>query len=85
MKARILIVEDDPFIAMSLSVLFKKNNFDVIGIIDNADEAWETCKHEKPDLILLDVQLIGEKTGIWVGQRIKDSNFRNKNNISNSI
>lgn len=78
MSPRILIVEDDPFIAMSLSVLLKKNKFKVIGIKDNADDAWETCLEEKPDLVLLDVRLVGEKKGIWVGQQIKDSNLPTK-------
>ncbi len=75
MSARILIVEDDPFIAMSLSVLLKKNKYDVIGIKDNAEDAWDTCLQEMPNLILLDIRLIGEKKGTWVGEHIKKENL----------
>lgn len=75
MIPRILIVEDNAFIAKSLSILLKKHKFNVVGIKDNAEDAWNACREEKPDLVLLDVHLIGDKKGTWVGQRIKDENL----------
>ena len=72
MKSRILIVEDNPFIAMSLSELLEEHKFEVIGTEDNAEDAWEICKDTVPDLILLDVRLIDEKRGTWVAKRIKE-------------
>jgi len=75
MKARVLIVEDDPFIALSLSTLLKSNDFEVLEIIDNAEDAWVFAEQHFPDLILLDIRLVGEKTGIWVGQKIKEKNL----------
>lgn len=75
MTPRILIVEDNAFIAKSLSILLKKNKFNVIGIKDNAEDAWNICRDEKPDLVLLDVHLIGDKKGTWVGHRIMEENL----------
>lgn len=70
-KSRILIVEDDPFIAMSLSMLLKKHNYEVLGIKDTAEEALELCLQLKPDLVLLDIELNGDKKGTWLGEQLK--------------
>jgi len=71
-KARILIVEDDPFIAMSLSMLLKKHKYEVIGIKDTAEEALDICLQLKPDMVLLDIELNGDKRGTWLGEQLKN-------------
>jgi len=74
MRPNILIVEDDPIIALSLKLLLQKK-YSVLNIENNADSAWESCKNNIPDLVLLDVQLVGEKLGTWVGANIKRENL----------
>ena len=52
--ARILIVEDSPTQAMSLTRLLKKHGHDVLTAKDGA-EGVEVAKAELPDLVLMDV------------------------------
>lgn len=53
---KILIVDDEPNIVMSLEYTFKKNNFEVF-IARDGQEALEIVKTTPPDLIILDVMM----------------------------
>ena len=64
MKSKILIIEDEILIADNLQDFLEKNNFDVVGIGISYEEAVELYEQFKPDLILLDIRLYGEKSGI---------------------
>jgi len=56
MKNKILIVDDEPNIVMSLEYAFKKQDFDVFIARDGV-EAIEILKHQTPNIILLDVMM----------------------------
>ena len=53
---KILIVDDEPNIVMSLEYTFKKSNFEVY-IARDGQEALEILKTECPDVIILDVMM----------------------------
>ena len=53
---KILIVDDEPNIVMSLEYTFKKNNFEVF-IARDGQEALEILKNQIPDVIILDVMM----------------------------
>jgi DNA-binding response OmpR family regulator len=53
---KILIVDDEPNIVMSLEYTFKKQNFDVF-IARDGQEALEILKNQLPDVIILDVMM----------------------------
>ena len=53
---KILIVDDEPNIVMSLEYTFKKNNFEVF-IARDGKEALEILKNQLPDVIILDVMM----------------------------
>ncbi len=53
---KILVVDDDPYILMSLEFLMKKNNYQVM-IARNGTEAMDSINTLKPDLILLDIMM----------------------------
>ena len=53
---KILIVDDEPNIVMSLEYTFKKNNFEVFIARDGL-EALEILKTQQPDIIILDVMM----------------------------
>ena len=53
---KILIVDDEPNIVMSLEYTFKKNNFEVFIARDGL-EALEIVKTQQPDIIILDVMM----------------------------
>ena len=56
MKRKILIVDDEPNIVMSLEYAFKKQNFEVF-IARDGSEVFEILKGEIPDAIILDVMM----------------------------
>lgn len=56
MEAKILIVEDEEQVRVSLSEYFKREGFDVLDAEDGAI-ALSLLSYESPDLIILDVQL----------------------------
>lgn len=61
---RILIVEDEVLIAEMLRRYLCANGHQVVGTAASYNEAIELFLREKPDLILLDIQLNGPQTGI---------------------
>lgn len=56
MKRKVLIVDDEPNIVMSLEYMMRKNKFDVF-IARNGVEALDLLSREVPHLILLDIMM----------------------------
>ena len=52
----ILVVDDDPYILMSLEFLMKKNGYDVV-VARNGTEAMELLNKQAPNLVLLDIMM----------------------------
>lgn len=62
---KILIVEDDYLISNLMEFYVSQcDSCELIGIADNSDDAFEIAKREKPDCVLMDVRINGEKDGI---------------------
>jgi len=61
---RIVIVEDDYFIASSAEDGLTDFGFSVVGIASNAEQAIEMARTEKPDLMLMDIRLGPGRDGI---------------------
>ena len=53
---KILIVDDEPNIVMSLEYIFKKENFEVF-IARDGSEALDIAELVVPDIILLDIMM----------------------------
>jgi DNA-binding NarL/FixJ family response regulator len=61
---RILVVEDDYFVALDLEGGLRAAGLDVIGPVPTAEEALLLAKSERPTLAVMDIRLAGEKDGI---------------------
>jgi DNA-binding NarL/FixJ family response regulator len=61
---RIVIVEDDVFIRLDLSTHLREAGHNVVGTAASAAEAVRVAERERPDLVLMDVRLVGERDGI---------------------
>ena len=61
---RILIVEDEPLTAFDNENLIGDAGYEVVATIDRYADAIEQLDREQVDLILCDVRLSGERTGI---------------------
>lgn len=70
-KTRILPVEDEAVIAMEIKSCLEKNGYEVIPPVNNGDAAIEVAGNEKPDLILMDIGLKGDKDGIETADIIR--------------
>lgn len=55
-KTKILIVDDEPNILLSLDLLMRRNGYDVF-VARNGQEALELLKEQNPDLIILDIMM----------------------------
>lgn len=69
----ILIVEDEFIIAESLSTTLKRLDYIVLAICSNYKEAEQFLSHTVPDVVILDIKLQGEKSGIDLAELINKS------------
>ena len=69
-KSRALIVEDEILIAEELKERLSLLGYSVIAAVGSADEGIAIATSERPDLVLLDIRLKGEKDGIQAAQEI---------------
>lgn len=53
---KVLVVDDDPYILMSLEFLMKKAGYQVL-VARNGTEALEQVRDQLPDLVLLDIMM----------------------------
>ncbi len=70
-EINILIAEDEPIIALDLKRTLQKLGYQVVALADTGDGAVCAAEAHKPDLILMDVMLKGEMTGIDAASSIK--------------
>lgn len=63
-KPKIYIVEDDPIIAVTIETALIKQGYTIIGDAEDYDTALKEIQEINPNLILLDIQLEGDKDGI---------------------
>ena len=69
MAKRILIVDDEPNIVISLEFLMKREGFEVV-VAGDGETALRLLAEQPPDLVLLDVML-PKKSGYEVCQAIR--------------
>ena len=58
MSKRILIVDDEPNILISIEFLMKREGYDV-AIARDGEEGLEAIRAQRPDLVVLDVMMPG--------------------------
>ena len=68
---KILLVDDDPYILMSLEFLMRKSGFDVM-IARNGTETLELLEQNIPDIVLLDI-MMPDVDGYAICSHIKKS------------
>lgn len=68
--ARILIVEDEALLAEELGERLKRLEFSVVGIEATAEGAIRAAGATRPDLVLMDIRLNGQRDGIYAADHI---------------
>jgi len=64
MSAKILVVEDEPIIALDLKQQLTKLGYAVVAIADCAEHALAAAARWQPNLALMDIRIRGDKDGI---------------------
>lgn len=75
MNTKILIVEDQFIEADNLRSILRKAGYIVCKIARSVPEALQISDDEKPDLVLLDIHLKGNLTGIDLAKILKERNI----------
>jgi two-component system, response regulator PdtaR len=68
---KILIVEDEPLTAFDNETMLADLGYEVVATLDELEQALETLDREKVDLILSDVRLRGDRSGIELAREAK--------------
>lgn len=61
---RVLIIEDEPLIAMDIQAMVEDLGHEVTGIARTHDEAMRLVKQEEPGIVLADIQLADGSSGL---------------------
>lgn len=69
-KCNVLIVEDEILIANYIKTCIEKKAFNCVGIAVSYEDAINILNTEKIDIILLDINLFGDKSGIDLAKEI---------------
>lgn len=69
---RILIVEDEPLTAFENENMLSDCGYEIVATVDDFDRALEIIESESVDLILSDVRLKSQQTGIDLARAAKE-------------
>lgn len=67
-KANILVVEDNSLIYKRLKMALLNENFEVEAYTPSVESALEKINTKRPDVVLLDIDLQGNQTGLDLGK-----------------
>lgn len=63
-RARVMIIEDEPIIAMDIESIVRDLGHDLTGVAVTRDEAVALAMEDRPGLVLADIQLADDSSGI---------------------
>jgi DNA-binding NarL/FixJ family response regulator len=68
---RLLIVEDQELVAMTIASIVRRLNYDLVGSAATAERALELADEYMPDVVLMDLGLKGGRDGVETARAIK--------------
>ncbi len=71
-KVQVLIVEDEAIISMDLRYKLEALGYSVVAEIKSGKEAVKAVSQLRPDVVLMDIGLIGEMDGIYAAAHIRN-------------
>lgn len=71
MVKKVYVVEDMAISRAALIEMLEDNGFEVVGSSASADRAWIEIKQQEIDILLLDINLVGEYNGIWLAKMVR--------------
>lgn len=67
---KVIIIEDETIISFGYRLQLEGMGFDVVGTARSSEEADDLLRSTTPDLIIMDIYLKGEKSGLELAQEI---------------
>lgn len=71
-KINVLVVEDESIVSKDIQHSLKKLGYTVVGAAATGEKAIELVRAEKPDIVLMDIMLKGDMSGIDTAEVIKN-------------
>jgi CheY-like chemotaxis protein len=68
---KVLIVEDELFIALDTQSVLEDLGHVVVGVAVSADQAVGAAARERPDVVLMDIRIVGPRDGIAAADEIR--------------
>ena len=69
-ELKVIIVEDDAIIAQLIELHIEQAGHHVIAIAHDSERALDLIHNQQPDLVFLDIHILGNKNGIEVAEVI---------------
>jgi len=69
---RIIVVEDEPLVAFDNEHMLSAAGYEVVATVDNVADALKVIETEELDLVLSDIRLSGDGSGIDVARAAHD-------------
>jgi PAS domain S-box-containing protein len=73
MNGKVLIVEDEPIVALDLQQEIEDFGCEVVGLAESADEALVAVEETRPDLAMMDIRISGSMDGIEAARLLRDA------------
>jgi two-component system, LytTR family, response regulator LytT len=73
MSINILVVEDESIVAKDIQLCLRKLGYEVVGVCSSGEDAIEVAKEKEPDLVMMDIMLKGEMSGIQAAAVIREN------------
>ncbi len=64
MPVKVLIVEDEVIVAEDVRSKLTSKGYEVTGVVDTFEKAHDSVKANPPDIMILDIRIKGEITGV---------------------
>ena len=61
---KVLVVEDEIALAVQIEECLKEEGYDVIDVVNTAEEAVAIAIADQPDVVFMDIRLAGDSDGI---------------------
>ncbi|MFB6275135.1 MAG: response regulator [Halothece sp.] len=68
--SKILIIEDEAVVSLDITRRLEKMGYEVMGRLASGEEALELVQQDRPDLVLMDINLQGEIDGIETANKL---------------
>ncbi|MGA2537528.1 MAG: response regulator [Terracidiphilus sp.] len=72
MTGKVLIVEDEPIVALDLKQELEEFGCDVVALAQSADEALVAAEEYQPDLAMMDLHIVGSLDGIQTARLLRE-------------